>query len=56
MLREKIKKEIKSEQGTSIFFGLLLSGGIYSECEVMLEGAVTTVKTVAWIRVWSRIS
>ena len=47
MLREKIRKKLKSEQGTSIFFGLLLFLVASILSVVMLEGAVTTVKTVA---------
>lgn len=47
MLREKIRKKLKSEQGTSIFFGLLLFLVASMLSVVMLEGAVTTVKTVA---------
>ena len=47
MLREKIRKKLKSEQGTSIFFGLLLFLVASILSAVTLEGAVTTVKTVA---------
>ncbi|MFR2214322.1 MAG: hypothetical protein ACLS61_11220 [Ruminococcus sp.] len=38
---------MQSEQGTSIFFGLLLFLTASILSVVMLEGAVTTVKTVA---------
>ena len=41
MLREKIRKKLKSEQGTSIFFGLLLFLVASILSVVMLEGAVT---------------
>ena len=43
MLREKIRKKLKSEQGTSIFFGLLLFLVASILSVVMLEGAVTWI-------------
>lgn len=47
MLKDKIRRKLKSEQGTSIFFGLLLFLVASILSAVILEGAVTTVKTVA---------
>lgn len=46
MLREKINQKLKSEKGTSIFFGLLLFLVASVVSVVILEGAVTTVKRV----------
>ena len=40
MLREKIRKKLKSEQGTSIFFGLLLFLVASILSVVMLEARV----------------
>lgn len=47
MLKRRIKEKMQSEQGTSIFFGLLLFLTASILSVVILEGAVTTVKTVA---------
>ncbi len=46
MLKEKINQKLKSEKGTSIFFGLLLFLVASVVSVVILEGAVTTVKRV----------
>ena len=47
MRKDKIKKKIKSQQGTSIFFGLLLFLVASMLSIVIINGAVTTVKRVA---------
>lgn len=47
MLKRRIKEKMLSEQGTSIFFGLLLFLVASILSVVILEGAVTAVKTVA---------
>ena len=47
MLKRRIKEKLRSEQGTSIFFGLLLFLVASILSVTILEGAVTTVKTVA---------
>ena len=47
MIEDKIKRKLKSEQGTSIFFGLLLFLAASILSVVMINGAVTTVKRVA---------
>ena len=46
MLRNRIKKKLKSDQGTSIFFGLLLFMVASILSAVMISAAVTTVKRV----------
>jgi len=46
MLQGKIIKKLKSQQGTSIFFGLLLFLVASVLSAVILNAAVTTVKTV----------
>ena len=46
MLKKQIWKKLKSEKGTSIFFGLLLFLAASILSVVILNGAVTTVKTV----------
>lgn len=47
MRKDKIKKKLKSQQGTSIFFGLLLFLVASMLSIVIINGAVTTVKRVA---------
>ncbi|WP_455504042.1 hypothetical protein [Blautia sp.] len=47
MRKDKIKKKLKSQQGTSIFFGLLLFLVASILSIVIINGAVTTVKRVA---------
>ena len=47
MLKRRMKEKLQSEQGTSIFFGLLLFLTASILSVVILEGAVTAVKTVA---------
>lgn len=46
MLKDLIKKKLKSEQGTSIFFGLLLFLAASILSVVIINGASTTVKRV----------
>lgn len=46
MIKESIKRKLRSEKGTSIFFGLLLFLAASILSIVMLDGAVTAVKRV----------
>ena len=46
MLKKRIIQKLKSEKGTSIFFGLLLFLVASVVSVVILNGAVTTIKRV----------
>ena len=46
MIENKIKRKLRSNKGTSIFFGLLLFLVASILCTVMLNASVTTVKRV----------
>ena len=46
MIEDKIKRKLRSNKGTSIFFGLLLFLVASILCTVMLNASVTTVKRV----------
>ena len=46
MIEDKIKRKLRSNKGTSIFFGLLLFLVASILCTIMLNASVTTVKRV----------